>query len=300
VTTRATAGLWIAAVVAAAAAYGVVAKRRARDVDAADVPSGRPRIVSLVSGVVDTLSVLDSLDCLVAVGSNRTMDFPGTEGKPRILADERGGMTNAEGVLALRPDYVFVARELAPSLEGRGLNVIRVPQDSMAEMREFVMSLGRIVGKEERARAALEHMDAKMAEIRKRVAGRPRVRVYWEDTAVGRTRGPGTAVHEMIELAGGENIYQDARIARPTIGVETILGADPEVIVLNTTASASPADVKARPGWDRMTAVRTGRVFVIPFEERSVTLFSPRCADCCERTFLRWFHPELFAEEAPR
>jgi iron complex transport system substrate-binding protein len=299
VTKRTTAGLWIVAAAAAVAAYGVFARRQARDVDAGATPTGRPRIVALVSGVVDTLSVLDSLDCLVAVGTNPNMDFPGTEGKPRILADERGGMTNAEGILALRPDYVFVAKELAPSLEGRGLNVIRVPQDSMADMREFVLSLGRIVGKEEQARAALEHMDAKRTEITKRVTGRPRVRVYWEDTALGRTRGPGTAVHEMIELAGGENIYGDARIARPTIGVETILGADPEVIVLMTT-SASPAEVKARQGWDKISAVKNGRVFVIPFEERSVTLFSPRCADCCERTFLRWFHPELPTAEAPR
>jgi ABC-type Fe3+-hydroxamate transport system substrate-binding protein len=103
----------------------------------------------------------------------------------------------------------------------------------------------------------------------------------------------------MIELAGGETICRDARVPRPTIGVESIVGADPEVIVLNAT-SASPEEVKARPGWDRTTAVRTGRVFVIPFEERAVTLYSPRCAESCERTFLRWFHPELFAEQAPR
>jgi len=298
-TSRVRSALWIVAAAALVAAYWTFAKRQARDVVVAATPSGRPRIVALVSGVVDMLSALDSLDCLVAVGTNRSMDFPGTEDKPRILADERGGMTNAEGVLALRPDYVFVATELAPSLEGRGLNVIRVPQDSFDEMRQFVLELGRIVGKDAEARALLDHMDAKKDEIRKRVAGRPRVRVYWEDTAVGRTRGPGTAVHEMIELAGGENIYGDARVARPTIGVETILGADPEVIVLNTT-SASPAEVMARQGWDKISAVQNGRVFVIPFEERSVTLFSPRCADCCGRTFLRWFHPELFPAEGPR
>jgi ABC-type Fe3+-hydroxamate transport system substrate-binding protein len=66
------------------------------------------------------------------------------------------------------------------------------------------------------------------------------------------------------------------------------------------TTSASPAEVKARQGWDKISAVKNDRVFVIPFEERSVTLFSPRCADCCERTFLRWFHPELVPAEAPR
>jgi iron complex transport system substrate-binding protein len=100
----------------------------------------------------------------------------------------------------------------------------------------------------------------------------------------------------MIQLAGGENVYQDAGIARPTISLEAVLAADPEVIVLNET-SASPDEIRARQGWEKISAVRNGRIHVIPFAERAVTLYSPRCAECCERTFLRWFHPEVLTDE---
>ncbi len=286
---RARSGLVL--VLLAAAACG-----RAPDVPAAPAPGAKPRIVTLVSGVVDSLQALDSLDCVVAMGHQSGNDpYDPTGRMTRILADERGGMTNAEGVLALSPDYVFVAAELVPSLEGRGLNVVAVPQDSFAEIGPFTLELGRIVGKEREARALLERMDAATKEIRSRVAGRPRVRVYWEDGAPGRTRGPGTAVDEMIRLAGGENVCADARIARPTISLEALLAADPEVIVVNE-GMATPAEVAARPGWEQMTAVRTKRIFVLSYADRPVTLFTPRCVECCGRTFLRWFHPELFEE----
>jgi iron complex transport system substrate-binding protein len=291
ISARTRTAMWAAA--AALAAFGAwgVLRARARQTIVADTPQGRPRVVALVSGVVDTLDAMGALDCVVAMGSLAAA-LPGTERIPRILADERGGMTNPEGILALRPDHVFVAKELVPPLEGRGLDLVTVPQDSFEELPEFVLRLGRLVGREDAARAALARMDAKTAEIRRRVAGLPRVRVYWEDGAPGRTRGPGTAVHAMIELAGGENVYRDDRIARPTISLETILAADPEVIVVNAR-SGSPEEVKSRPGWDRISAVRNGRVFALPESERAVTLFTPRCVESCERTFLRWFHPEL-------
>jgi len=288
--------LAVVALMGAAAAAWTLARGRARDVEAPATAPGRPRIVALVSGVVDTLQALDSLDCVVAMGHQSGNDpYDPTKRMTRILSDERGGMTNPEGVLSLRPDYVFAAPELVPSLSGRGLNVVAVPQDAFDEVAPFTLSLGRIVGKEDDARALLAAMDAKAQDIRRRVAGKPRVRVYWEDGSPGRTRGPGTAVHAMIELAGGANVYGDDRIARPTISLEALLAADPEVIVLNE-GMATPSEVAARPGWDRMSAVRNKRVFVISYADRPVTLFTPRCVACCERTFLRWFHPELFEE----
>lgn len=256
-------------------------------------PSARPRIVSLVGGVTETLITLGAQDCIV--NQSWLMTSRDAAGKPHIYASERSGMTNAESILALHPDYVFVARELMHCLEGRGLDVVMVPQDSFPAMRSFVMQLGRDLGNEAGARAALDHMDAKMAEIRSRVAGLPRVRVYYEEGLPGRTRGPGTAIDEMIRLAGGENIYDDASIPRPTISLETIVAADPQVMLV--PYDVTPESVRQRQGWENVSAVRTGRIHPIPRAERAVGLFSPSCADCCERTLLRWLHPELFDGE---
>lgn len=295
--------LWMAVAVAAAFAswWGVEAcARRAASVRGPSGPAGRPRVVALVGGVVDTVYALGAVDTLVGVGGgSRTSYYPGTDDIPRILSDEQGGMTNPEAILALRPDYVLAARELVPALSGRGLNVVEVPQDSFPDIRRFTADLGRMVGREDEARAALARMDATIAAIRQRVAGLRPVRVYWETSGPGRTWGPGTAVHEMIGLAGGENIYQDARIPRATVSLEVILAADPEVIVISADG-ADPEEVMARQGWDRITAVRTRRVHRLPVAERAVALYSPRCAECCERTFLRWFHPELFGAPEPR
>lgn len=255
-----------------------------------------PRIVSLVGGVTDTLVALGAADAIMN-GSRRMSAEGMPDLRPTVYANERSGAVNAEGILALDPDVVFVARELMPGLRGRGLNLEMVPQDTFADIEPFVVKVGFYARDEAGARELLIAMKRTMDSIRARVKGRPRVRVYYEDGLPGRTRGPGTAVHEMIELAGGINVYADPSVPRPTISLETIVAADPEVIVVPSSVTLDA--LRARPGWAGVSAVRNGRVHSISEADRSVTLYSPNCAACCERTFVRWFHPELTMEGGP-
>ena len=63
-----------------------------------------------------------------------------------------------------------------------------------------------------------------------------------------------------------------------SIPLETLVAADPEVIVLGDAAYGATADqVAARPGWGGMTAVKTGAIR--PVDDVVVTRPGPRLVE---------------------
>lgn len=283
----------------AACAAALVACSHANDTPSSDATGAPPhRIVALTCAAVDVVTMLGALDRVIAVEE----DCPaqGTEGKVRIRNDDHPGKQqaiNVESVLALHPDLVIAQPALRPALEGRGLTILWTPAVvTMANLEPYVADIGRALGAEDRAQQAIDAMRAKQAALAALTAGARPVRVYYETTGLGWTVGKGPVMDDMIRLAGGVNIAGDIEKATVTLNGEAVLAADPEVIVLGPFADKEE-DVVARPGWDRLSAVRNRRVHRIPLERRYVMLGTPRCVDGCEEMLLPWLHPELATKE---
>lgn len=279
----------------AACAVALVACSHADDAARTSATGHGPhRIVALTCAAVDVITVLGELDRVLAVEED--CPAPGTEGKVRIRNDDHPGKQqaiNVESILALRPDLVIAQPNLKPALDGRGLTILWTPAVvTMGNMAPYVADIGRALGAEEHARQAVEAMSAKQAAIGALTAGARPVRVYYETTGLGWTVGKGPVMDDMIRLAGGANIAGDIEKPTVTLNGEAILAADPEVIVLGPFAD-KVEDVVARPGWDRLSAVRNGRIHRIPVERRYVMLGTPRCVEGCEQMLLPWLHPEL-------
>ncbi len=281
---------WAALVLACAS----VGCSRPAEVPPTDAPP--QRIAALQCAAVDVITLLGELDRVVAVEED--CPAPGTEKKVKIRNEDHPGKLaafNVEALLALKPDGVIAKPDLKQALEGRGLRVLWTPSYvDLENLPGFVEDVGRLVGAPDRAAAALERMRAKQREIAARTAPLPRVRVYYETTGLGWTVGSRSVMHAMIELAGGENVA--GGIAKPNVTLtnEAVLAADPEVIVLGPFADTEE-QVRARPGWSRLAAVREGRIHRIPADRRYVTLGTPRCVDGCEEMLLPWLHPEAGA-----
>lgn len=261
---------------------------------AAPKPAAPTRIVALTCAAVDVIGTLGEMDRVVAVEED--CPAPGTEGKVKIRNDDHPGKLqaiNVESVIALHPDLVIAKPDLREPLEGRGLRILWTPPVvTMGNLEPFVLDIGRALGVEERARQVMSRMHEKQQAIAKLTAGAKPVRVYYETTGLGWTVGKGPVMDDMIRLAGGVNIAGDVEKANVTLNGEAILAADPEVIVLG--AFADPEEqVIARPGWDKLSAVRNQRIHRIPLDRRYVMLGTPRCVDGCEEMLLTWLHPEL-------
>jgi iron complex transport system substrate-binding protein len=76
------------------------------------------------------------------------------------------------------------------------------------------------------------------------------------------------------------------------MSAEAIIEADPEVIILaDEDAGESPDTVKARPGWDGVSAVVNDRVHTV--DPDIISRPGPRIVEALD-TLVRLVHPEVF------
>lgn len=252
------------------------------------------RIAALTCAAVDVLDALGALDRVVAVEED--CPAPGTDGKLKIRNDDlagRRGAFNLESLLDARPDAIVAKPDLRPALRDLPVRTLWAPTGGRYEdVEPFTLEVGALIGDVEGARRLIADMRERERAIRASTAALPRTRVYFESAAAGATSGARSVIDAMIRLAGGANLAGAEDSAGTTVSAESVLAFDPEVIVLGPFAEPE-AVVAARPGWSRLTAVRTGRIHRLPAEDRRVLLASPRCVDGCAKFLVPWLHPEL-------
>src|SRR5213075_976270 len=113
----------------------------------------------------ETLYLLGEQERIVGV-AGYTVRPPEARLKPKVSA-----FINAkfDKILALEPDLVFAFSDLqadiAAELIRRGVTVMTFNQRSIAEILEMILTVGRIVGAEERARQLLDSLQSDLDAI---------------------------------------------------------------------------------------------------------------------------------------
>jgi iron complex transport system substrate-binding protein len=264
----------------AAALMVVAGSRRAPDVAQPERPG---RIVCLVPAVTEMLFAIGAGPQVMAVSSFDTYP-PEVANLPRVgaLLDP-----DLERILSLRPDLVVVYGtqvELRQQLDRAGVPQFVYTHARLADVMSTIRDLGTHVGRTEQAHRVAADIETALDDIRTRVADRRRPRTL---LVIGRE--PGTLrgiiasggygfLHEMLEIAGGENVFGD--VARESVQAtsELVLARRPEVIL---EIRGSPvSDDRARAAWSALSsvpAVRTGRIHIIG-DQRAVVP-GPRIAE---------------------
>ncbi|MCE0498990.1 MAG: polyphosphate kinase 1 [Methylacidiphilales bacterium] len=193
----------------------------------------------------------------------------GVEEKPRVSGFSSGNMA---AVLKLDPDLVItstdVQYQLASDLIKSGVTVWAINSRSLDEIYATILNLGQIVRQTGRAERLVARMKRELRPVALNGAKRPRV--YFEEWPEPLITGIGW-VSELIELAGGIDVFADksrenkaaARIVTP----DDVLAREPEMIFASWCGKpVQTGEITSRPGWNRMPAVRAGRLFEIPSE----------------------------------
>ncbi len=247
------------------------------------------RIVSLNVAATEILIDLGLQDRIVGV--NYTASNPDSvKEKPKV---GRGfGNVNVEAVLALRPDIVFAYKQDAGVLEERGIPVFVVDTCDLTGVINLVRDVGRVVNRKKEAFKIAKRMEVKIGEIKKRLKNiESRPLVYFEAGSIGRTRAFGSLTHDLITLAGGENLAKDEPVSFPLLSSEYIIAKNPDIIIVEEYGT-SIEEVKNRDGWQDIKAVKNNKIFRSPVY---YTNYTPRCIEGLEQ-FARWFHPEVLSE----
>ena len=83
--------------------------------------------------------------------------------------------------------------------------------------------------------------------------------------------GAGSFVSELVELAGGRNVFADVAAPSAPVSLEAIASREPAVVIL---AGSEMPGLEHRPEWRTLRAVREGRV--VRLTESSSNRPSPR------------------------
>lgn len=232
------------------------------------------RIVCLTEETTEWLYMLGQEDRIVGISGYTVRPSRARAEKPRISA-----FTSAkiDKIMALEPDCVFgfsdLQADIAASLIRRGVQVTIFNQRSLSQILSMMAQVAAIVDQAERGKTLIGEITTAMASIDAQARamdeqGLPRPSVYFEEWDAPHISAI-QWVSELIGIAGGADCF--AELGRMPLGRDRIIadGAEiirrnPDIIIGSWCGKKFRADsVKARPGWEAISAVRDDQLFEI-------------------------------------
>jgi iron complex transport system substrate-binding protein len=258
------------------------------------------RVVSLAPSSTEILFAIGAGPQVV--GRDSFSDYPA---EAKNVADIGGGFSalNMEIILSKKPDLMLAA-PLTPSeqiadLQKAGLVVYVVPNPkTFDDLYANLENVAKLTGREKEAASLIDSLKGRVEAVTSKtadVAQRPLV--YYEldatDPSAPFTSGPDTFVNLVITSAGGENFGANLKGEWVQVSVEELLAKQPDMVVLgdNTYGNVTPEQVKARPGWEALNAIKQNKIFI--FDDNLVSRPGPRLVDGLE-AMAKLLHPELF------
>jgi len=255
------------------------------------------RIISLAPSVTETVFALGLGDRLVGVSVY--CDYP-----PEATKIDRVGTfltPNIEAIVAKQPDVIIAVpspgnQSAVRSLQRLGFQVVLVDPHSVQEIEESLVTIARLLGREEEGRALEARVKAQIAAVQARVGDAPERRVLM---VVGQTPlvavGSGTFQDELIRMARGINLAATAGGEWPRLSIEFAVAARPEVIIDTTMGNEERVGAAAAlafwSAFPTIPAVQDRRVY--GFKAYQVLRPGPRIGDALE-SIARFIHPERF------
>ena len=193
-------------------------------------------------------------------------------------------------------------------------NAVCYVPESIDEIYDMMLDLGKRLGCEAKAQALVDGYYARIEEIKAITSTLTPIRTYFEiahQSDYGEwgkfgpyTEGSGTPFQEMIEIAGGVNIFSDKQDYYHVYGeygddsFAEIAGRDPQVILspywpgANDEEVTTLYEIMTREHFDETEAVQTGRVYF--YDSSLLKRFGPRTITAIEK-LAYLLHPYYFA-----
>ena len=238
------------------------------------------------------------------VGVTDADDYPPAARK--ITQVVKLGSVDVEKIVGLGADLViaggngFNSPDAIAKLRSLGIPVIVVYASNVAGVLSDIGLVAAAAGDAAAGQSLVASLRAQEAAVVAAVsaAGAPRPRVFYELDATKQvyTFADGIEQDDLIRLAGGDPITTGSPTAF-SIPIETLIVADPQLILLGDAAyGTTPAQIKARPGWSVMTAVKAGAIR--PIDDNLVSRPGPRVIEAL-RALAVAINPALQLPPAP-
>lgn len=223
------------------------------------------RIVSLAPHVSELLFEVGAGDVLV--GAVQFSDYPPAAAGISRIGDYKN--LDMETLLALRPDLVIGwlsgnRPRHVEQIRALGLPVYLTEPRRLARIPELMRDLGMLSGRSAEAEVVAAGFERRLQSLRERYAGQQQVSVFfqaWDQPLM--TLNGDHLVSDAIALCGGVNVFADLERLAPTVSIESVLVADPAVIVTGGVGEERSEWLERWRQWPQLRAVRQDQLYLI-------------------------------------
>lgn len=274
------------------------------------------RVVTLNKNAAEILRMMGAADRIVGVSDwiPKNPDY-----WPELAKARNVGKFNdpdVEAIAELKPDLLLCYQSSpGPGFEDKmhaaGIQVLRLELYRIGALPRDVEALGRIFGREDKAREYLDWLKVRMDDITRRVdaslkAEPQRPKVYLEAYAEFAACGSSSGMHERLLFAGGRNIGEGLQGNASPVSPEWLLAEQPWAVIKMTSQNGAysqdgpggmvyqRAALMARTGWDKTPAGKAGRVYLMTTDVTSGGASVVGIAHMA-----KWLHPAAFADLDP-
>ena len=290
------------------------------------------RVVTLIASATEIVSALGARDWLV--GRSHECDFPPgvtelpvlTEAKFQVEGssgeiDKRVKDIVAEGLsvyrvfpdrlAAVEPEIIITqdqcevcavslrdVEEAVCELADTKSEIVSLKPDCLADLWRDIGIVAEALGIADEGVRLVSELKARMSAIAAKAEPRHTRPTLASIEWIEPLMASGNWMPELIEMAGGKNLFGEAGAHAPWLEWDAVRAADPDVIFVQPCGFDIPRTLEempmltANPGWDDMTAVRSGRV-VIADGNQYFNRPGPRLAESLE-ILAEVLHPEEF------
>ena len=240
------------------------------------------RVIALAPHIAEALMAAGAGERLV--GTVQYSDYPEAVKKIPRVGSYVG--FDIEAILALKPDLVIGWQSGNPpahiqKIRQLGIPVYMTQPNQIEGIARDLERYGQLMGNAEGARAAAAFR-ARLAALRERYSSQTKLRIFyqvWKEPlmTVGRTQ----IISDAIRICGGDNVFDRLEQLAPTVTVEAVLAANPEVIVASGMDAARPEWLDDWRRWPQLVAVARGNLYFIPPD--IIQRHTPRLLDGAEQ-----------------
>ena len=210
----------------------------------------------------------------------------------RSVADLGQGLRpNVEAVLAVHPDLVLLYasadnRAAASRLRASGIATAAYRIDRIADMVRVTLLLGHLTGDTAAAQRTVDSVRATLDRVRRATAALPHPSVFWPlwDAPL-LSVGRGSFLNELIDIAGGRNVFADLPQPSPAVAFEELLRRDPDMII------ASEASRKRLDASNRFRTLRAMREHHVVLVDSTVATGPSARVGASAVSLARLLHP---------
>jgi len=241
------------------------------------------RIVSLSATHTEILYAIEAGNLIVA--TDLTSNYP-AQAETTTKVDAFN--FNIEEIAATEPDLVITAFDFqgeVSGLEAVGISVLLLtPASNLTDAYEQIRILGDVTGRDSEAAELVSSMRSKIDGLVASTSGESLTMFHEVDNTLF-SANSSTFLGEIYGLLGLSNIADSVpdefSSGYVQLSEEFLFSEDPDLVFLGDASFGESIEtVSSRPGWDTLTAVKTGAVFELDGDIAS--RWGPRTVDLVE------------------